>query len=132
MDTLLKSHFLSLYCMVLADGIVEAKELETLYRIGVEQYGITPEQITECVKSAGTSFVFPTTFSERLKFLYNMAEIAVADGVVDDSEKELLRKYVIKLDFEEENAVAISEFVIKAVEDRVSFDELLECITKGK
>lgn len=34
MEELLKSRFLSLYCMVMADGVIEAKELETLYRIG--------------------------------------------------------------------------------------------------
>ena len=33
--------FLELYRMVLADGIAHPKEMETLYRIGVENYGLT-------------------------------------------------------------------------------------------
>ncbi len=41
MDPSLKSRFVVLYSMVLADGIVEAAELETLHRIGKECYGLT-------------------------------------------------------------------------------------------
>ena len=36
--------FLELYRMVLADGIAHPKEMETLYRIGVENYGLTNHQ----------------------------------------------------------------------------------------
>ena len=40
-----KLQFLDLYCMVLADGIVHPKEMETLYRIGLENYGLTEDEI---------------------------------------------------------------------------------------
>lgn len=43
MDERQKSHFLSLYCMILADGIIDAKEMETLYEIASRNYGLTPE-----------------------------------------------------------------------------------------
>ena len=74
MDEILKSRFLSLYCMVMADGVVEAKELETLYRIGRENYHLTAEEINKNVVSAGTSFVAPDKMEDRLSILYEMAE----------------------------------------------------------
>ena len=70
MDAIMKSQFLSLYCMVLADGIIDARELETLYRIGTEQYGLTQEEITATVRDAGTSFIMPTELSDKIRFLY--------------------------------------------------------------
>ena len=44
-----KLQFLDLYCMVLADGIIHPKEMETLYRIGLENYSLTEDEITESV-----------------------------------------------------------------------------------
>ena len=76
MDAALKSQFLSLYCMVLADGIIDAKELETLYKIGIEQYGLSQSEITATVRDAGSSFVMPNTLAGKIRFLYNMAQIA--------------------------------------------------------
>lgn len=128
MEELLKSRFLSLYCMVMADGVVEAKELETLYRIGRESYHLTPEEINQTVVSAGTSFVAPSKIEDRISILYEMAEIAWADGVIDDTEKSLLARYAIRLGFKEENAEGISEFMLQQVKDGVSQKDVISQI----
>ena len=99
MDAIMKSQFLSLYCMVLADGIIDARELETLYRIGTEQYGLTQEEITATVRDAGTSFIMPTELSDKIRFLYNMAQIAYADGEIDNTEIDLMKRYIRKMNF---------------------------------
>lgn len=72
--------------MVLADGIVAAPELEMLYRIGIEQYGVRPEEINEALIERGSSFVVPDSLEERLLLIYNLSRIAWADGELDDSE----------------------------------------------
>lgn len=131
MDDLLKSRFLSLYCMVMADGVVEAKELETLYRIGRENYKLTPEEINNTVVSAGTSFVSPSQIEDRLSILYQMAEIAWADGEIDKTEKSLLRKYAVRLGFREENADRIADFMLSQVLNGVSLDETVKTIVNA-
>ena len=128
MDELLKSRFLSLYCMVMADGVIEAKELETLYRIGRENYHLTAEEINKNVVSAGTSFVAPDKIEDRISILYEMAEIAWADGVIDDNEKSLLARYAVRLGFKEENAEGISEFMLQQVKDGVSQKDVISKI----
>lgn len=125
MDDILKSRFLSLYCMVMADGVVEAKELETLYRIGRDTYHLTPEEINRTVVSAGTSFVAPSSIEDRISILYQMAEIAWADGVIDDCEKLLLTRYAIRLGFLEENAQAIADFMLQQVENGVELEKII-------
>jgi len=61
-----KMHFLDLYCMVLADGIVHPKELEALYRIGIEIYGLTEEEISKSEVSSGKLCEIMMHFSQGL------------------------------------------------------------------
>lgn len=117
--------------MVMADGVVEAKELETLYRIGRERYHLTPEEINENVVSAGTSFVAPEKLDDRVCILYEMAEIAWADGEIDATEKSLLVRYAIRLGFKEENAEEIAEFMLQQVHDGVSKEDVVQQIVNS-
>lgn len=114
--------------MVMADGVVEAKELETLYRIGRENYHLTPEEINKNVVSAGTSFVAPDKMEDRISILYEMAEIAWADGEIDETEKSLLARYALRFGFKEENADGIAEFMLLQVKDGVPQTEVINLI----
>ncbi len=128
MNEKLKPIFLSLYSMVMADGIVSAKELETLYRIGRENYNLTSEEINNCVVSAGSSYAAPEYVTDKIKVLYEMAEIAWADGMIDETEIQLLKRYAIRMGFLEENAEEISNFMITQVQNRISFDDVIKSI----
>lgn len=131
MDSALKSQFLSLYCMVLADGVIDARELEILYKIGIEQYGLSQTDIVECVKNAGSSFVLPETLEGKIRFLVNMAQIAFADGEVDSTERSLLEKYIRKMNFEEANVKDIADFLLGSVEEGKGVDEIVKCATEN-
>lgn len=117
--------------MVMADGVIEAKELETLYRIGRDCYHLTPEEINRNVVSAGTSFVAPDRMEDRITILYEMAEIAWADGVIDNTEKSLLSRYAIRLGFKEENADGIAEFMLQQVKDGISKEIVVQQIVNA-
>ena len=117
--------------MVIADGIVEAKELEALYRIGRETYKLSPDEINAYVVSAGSSFVAPDKMDDRVSILYEMAEIAWADGVIDKTEKDLLSRYAIRLGFLEENANDIAEFMLQQVKDGISKEDVINSIVNA-
>ena len=108
-----KMQFLDLYCMVMADGIVHPKEMETLYRIGLENYGLTESEINEGVKSAGVSSVIPELPEERIAVLYEMAIIAWADGVLEDSERNMLRRYASMYCVNEESIDELVDFLLE-------------------
>lgn len=114
--------------MVLADGVIDAKELEVLYRIGTESYGLTPAEITQTVRDAGSSFVVPQQLPDKIILLYQMAQIAWADGIIDPSEVQLLRKYIIHMGFEDENSAAIADFLLDSVKNGVSVEEIINSI----
>ena len=128
MDKLLQSHFLALYCMILADGVIEAPELEALYKIGQSQYGLTQEQINQAIKEQGSSFVVPQSFESKIQFLYNLATIALSDGVIDETEIELMKKYVERIGFKKENAHEITDFMFGKVREGMSANDVVELI----
>lgn len=124
MDPIVKSQFISLYCMILADGIIDALEMEKLYKIGMEQYGLTAAEITSAVRDAGSSFIFPESLKDKIQLLMNLAEIALADNEIDPSEISLMRKYIIKMGFLDSNADSISEYIFSAVKDQKTIDQV--------
>lgn len=130
MDDILRSRFLALYCMVLADGVIDIHELEALYRIGSENYGLTNQQISEAVKEAGTSFSLPDKLEDKVSLLYQMAMICVADNDVDETEMNLLRRYSLKMGFDPENVDGIVEFLISEAKSNTPEKNIVAQITR--
>ena len=118
--------FLELYRMVMADGIAHPKEMETLYRIGIEEYGLTNEQISQTITLESSSTIIPEDPKDRIKLLYELAIIAWADGVIEESEKNLLRRYVILFGIKEELADNFTDFLLKKVQENVSEKDIIK------
>jgi uncharacterized tellurite resistance protein B-like protein len=127
-----KARFLSLYCMVLADGTVDVRELETLYRIGKDSYGVSPDEINRMVVGAGTSIPEFSSFEDKVELLYQLAEIAWADGKIEDTELNLMRKYAIRFGFIEENVDAIIQYLLDKAEKKTPLKDILTEIKSSK
>jgi uncharacterized tellurite resistance protein B-like protein len=127
-----KKMFLGLYQMVLADAEVHPNELALLYRIGKEKGGISEKEIQEAIFSPNT-FISLESLSdeERIEYLYDLARIAWADDKIEDNERETLQKTGKRLGFSEENAVEISEFLLKQAKEKKSFEEVLQIINNS-
>lgn len=125
-----KMQFLDLYCMVLADGIVHPKEMETLYRIGLENYGLTENEINENVKSSGVSSVIPELPEERIALLYEMAIIAWADGELEDSERNMLRRYATMYGVNEESIDDLVDFLLDMAKKNVDEKDVINELNK--
>ncbi|MBP3511229.1 MAG: hypothetical protein J6K19_04215 [Prevotella sp.] len=129
MEEKLKSRFMGLYCMILADGVVDSRELETVYRIGRENYGLSAEEIMSTVRDSGTSFILPETIGEKVELLYQMGEIAWADGEIEESEKSLMRRYASRMGFEDENLDGIISYILDRVKGKVPVSEVIKEVT---
>lgn len=119
-------HFLDLYCMVMADGIVHPKELETLYRIGVEIYGLTQDEITQSIVSAGKTMVIPETPEEKTSLLYEMALVAWADGELEESERKLLKRYALLYGVEENHVDELVEYLLEKAKNNVKEEDIIK------
>ena len=117
--------FLELYRMVMADGIAHPKEMETLYRIGIEEYGLTNKQISQTITLESSSTIIPEDPKDRIKLLYELAIIAWADGVIEESERNLLRRYVVLFGIKEDLADDFTDFLLKKVQENVSEKDII-------
>ena len=128
MNETIKSHFLVLYCMMLADGIIDVEELKTIYRIGTENYDLTPDEISLCIKESGTSFDLPQNLTDKISLLYELALIAWADGRIEDAEINILRKYALNMGFLETNIETIIEFLLNEAKENKPVATVIETI----
>lgn len=118
--------FLELYCMAMADGILHPKEMETLYRIGLENYGLTEAAIDESIKSAGFSSLIPESAEDRIAVLYEMALIAWADGKLEEPERNMLQRYAAKYGVNEENITELVDFLLSQAKENVDKDIIIK------
>ena len=125
MNENLKKLFLELYQMILSDSEVHPKELELLYQLGKDK-GITEQEIQAAVFSPNNLFSSESlTDDQRITYLFNMAQIAWADGKLDDNEKETLYNTSKRFGFPEEYIVEISNFLLLQAENNKTIDEVL-------
>lgn len=118
--------FLDLYRMVMADGTADPNEMTTLYRIGIENYGLTQEEMSEVISQGGISTFIPELYSERIKLLYQMAIKAWADGVIEESEHTFLQRYALKFGIQEDKVKEFVDFLLSKVQEGVSEDEIIK------
>jgi len=129
MNDLEKKMFLGLYQMLLADAEVHPKELELLYHIGKEKGGITEEEIQNAIFSPNTlQSLESMDDEERIEYLYNLARIAWADGMIDQREIEILKEASKRLGFAAENLDEISDFLIQQAKESKTITEVLTVI----
>ena len=61
-----------------------------------------------------------------------MAQIAYADGEIDPSERELLKKYISRMGFIDENIEGIAEFLLDSVQKGLSYEEIVPYVTTNQ
>ena len=106
--------------------------METLYRIGREDYGLSAEEINSAIKESGTSFIVPEDLQGKVRFLYQLAEIAFADDQLDDSERKLMCKYAKRMGFLDENIDGIVDYLLQQAKDKRPIADVINDITKSE
>ena len=92
----------------------------------MQNYGLTEEEITEGVKSAGVSSVIPELPEEKIAVLYEMAVIAWADDELEESERNMLRRYASMYGVNEENIDELVDFLLEKAHNKVDEKEVIK------
>ena len=125
----LKSHFLNLYSMVMADGEVSPKEKTELYRIGKDEFGVSEQEFDKLVFSDEILFYTPESEREKITYLYDFALIAWADESIADEELHLLKTYARKFGVVEESIDPLVNLLIEKAKEHLSHEELMKEFT---
>lgn len=122
MDNNLRFFFPYLYRMINADGVVSPEELQSMYKIGTENLGLTVKEIDEAVKTAGGTSYKPETAEDKVQLLYYMAQIAWADGKIAEEEKSMLHKYALQFNMDKNKVDKFVDFLLKETNPEIMTD----------
>lgn len=121
----LKWHFFNLYCMALSDTDFDPREAELMYKIGLE-HGLSKSTIDEIVVTSGLRPVIPHSLEEKVFYLYDLVRMAWADGVIEEEEKVVLKKYIIRFGFEKSNADNIVNYLLESVKSKKDIEQIFK------
>ncbi|HIB8182079.1 hypothetical protein [Elizabethkingia anophelis] len=121
----LKVHFLRLYQMALSDDDFSLAELKMLYKIA-EERGVPAESLDEILLNpVNTKNILPQTIEEKIAYLYDLVLMILSDGRIDINERIALEKYIRLFGFTEENISAIAEYLLEAVRNGKTKNDIL-------
>lgn len=75
--------------------------------------------------TSGLNPVLPETLEDKIHYLYDLTRMAWSDGVIEDSEKALLCKYITLFGFHEENVESITDYFLTSVKEGKSIEQII-------
>lgn len=120
-----REHFLHLVQVAKTDGRVEKTELNLLHKEG-KKFGLTDPEIEQLIVSeASHNYHPPYSLEDKFLELYNISEMIIADEIVTDTEKGMIKKYAIAAGFRDEVLENLIELLIKGVREGKEEEDLL-------
>ncbi|RWU04881.1 hypothetical protein [Pedobacter chitinilyticus] len=121
----LKAHFLRLYQLAICDDNFSSLELKMLYKFA-EERGVTAKNLDEILlKPIDSKNIIPQALEEKIDYLYDLTVMIWADQQIDDNERSALEKYIKLFGFVEENATAIADYFLEAIQNGKSKHEII-------
>ena len=120
----IKGHLLNLAALAKADGHIDAREMAFITAVG-KKNGISAADVQALVSGAkGTSSDLPTTDGERFDQIYDLVEMMLADGIVDDNEMDFCIDMATKLGFRKAIVGVLVRKISMGVKDGHSRDHI--------
>jgi uncharacterized tellurite resistance protein B-like protein len=127
-----KEHFLHLIQVANADGVIDEPELKMLHKVG-KNLGLTDPEIDSMIESKESKvFNPPYELEKRFHILHDVVAMALADGVLYESEKKLIRKLAIASSFNEVDTEHLVNLLINGIKYGKKETELLETFKSRK
>lgn len=81
-----KSLLKNLVALANADEKIAKSELACIFKIG-EQKGLTKDQVRQIIKSKkAEQVIVPQSINEKFEHIYDMVQVMLADGIIEDRE----------------------------------------------
>ncbi len=112
-----KSHIQNLAALAKADGHIDEREMSFILAVG-KKNGIRADEIRTLVANSATSgMVVPDNDSERFDQIFDMVDMMLADGVVDDNEMDFCTIMAEKLGFRKDAVGLLIKQISQGVKD---------------
>lgn len=120
-----KEYFINLIQVSKTDGKIAPAELELLYKEG-RKFGLSDPEIEKLIDSESNHMYHaPYSLQDKFEHMYNVAVLILADEVVTDNEKKLLRRFAIEAGFQDKAIDDLIELLFEGIKNNENEESLL-------
>jgi uncharacterized tellurite resistance protein B-like protein len=120
----LKSHFLRLYQIALADENFSHLELHMLYKFA-EERAVSKSDLDDILTHFTGDVIIPETLEKKIEYLYDFAKMIWADEIITDEERSLFKKYIKKFGFQESYIDELCDYLLDSAVQGKSKENIL-------
>jgi uncharacterized tellurite resistance protein B-like protein len=121
-----KEHYIHLVQVAEIDGKIDKSEMDFLHREG-RKFGLTEPEIDAIVdKERDFHYIPPYSLDEKFGELYSIALVILADGIITESEKRMIRRYAIAAGFSDNTIEKLMELLFKGIQSGLDEEDLLK------
>ena len=120
-----RNHLIDLYRLALVDEDFDMREVFLLTEL-CKKYNVNLNEISIKLTSTEHEVLIPESVEERIKYLYELTQMAWADNIIQDCEHDMLRNYALRYDFLEENVDRIVDYLIDSVRDGKTLESIYQ------
>ncbi len=122
------ARFRNLLTLALADGVLDKNELAFLFKKS-EKFYITKEELRDLLTSTDElDFESPENDEDRVIQLYQMVEMMMLDGEIDEREYQVCMSVAAGLGYKTENIERTVDRMIDLVENDTTEEEVVELV----
>lgn len=125
-----KEAFIYLVQISRIDGKIQNDEMELLHREG-RKFGLTDPEIDKLIHSEKDHHYHPPySLQDKFEHLHNLAEMILADDVVRESEKKMIKRFAIEAGFDDSKIDGMMDILIDGVKSNTDEEELFRKFKK--
>jgi uncharacterized membrane protein YebE (DUF533 family) len=122
----IKSHIVNLAALAKADGHIDEREMNFIVAVG-QKNGMRAAEVRSVVANASTvNPLLPDNDSERFDQIFDLVDMMLADGVVDDHEMEFCIDMAGKLGFRKAIVGVLVRKISMGVKDGLPREQIKE------
>lgn len=127
-----KEHFLFLIRVSRADGVIDKSEAKLLYRVG-KRLGFTDPEIEDLMEEKESKIYSPPyELEKRFHLLYNVVAMALADGVLYESEIRMIKLLATASSFNDKDADRLLHLLVNGIKYDKKEEELFKAFKEMK
>ncbi|MCC2546546.1 TerB family tellurite resistance protein [Hymenobacter sp. BT175] len=121
-----KSHLMNLVTLAKADGHIDEREMSFIVAVG-KKNGLRADDVRSIIANANApALVLPDNDSERFDQIFDLVDMMLADGVVDDNEMDFCIDMAEKLGFRKAIVGVLVRKISLGVKDGLPREQIKE------
>lgn len=121
-----KSHLVNLAALAKADGHIDEREMNFIVSVG-RKNGMRAGEVRDIVANSSTGrLIIPDNDSERFDQIFDLVDMMLADGVVDESEMDFCIGMAEKLGFRQAIVGVLVRKISMGVRDGLPREQIKE------